>query len=109
MPRNRLLTLSFALLIAATLLSACATSQPQDSEAVAMAVEATLTAVAANEASPNSPAATPSAVTPPPDAPTTPKTILPPRVNGFDPAPRPASSKGDPNAPVVIYEWSDYT
>ena len=35
--------------------------------------------------------------------------VLPPLIPDFAPADRPASSLGDPQAPVVIYEWSDYT
>ena len=34
--------------------------------------------------------------------------VLPPRLSNFDPIPRPATSIGDPDAPVVMYEWSDY-
>ena len=88
MTRNRILALSLLLLTAAIILSACAAPQAENPDAVAAAVEATLTAVAADAA---------------------PNLVLPPLVNGFDPAPRPASSKGNPDAPVVIYEWSDYT
>ena len=105
---KRLLLPGILLIAIAAVLSACAAS-PQaptadDPTAVAAAVEATLTAIAASGQD-NTPTATPT----PPDTSAQAPVILPPLVDGFDPAPRPASSKGDPNAPVVIYEWSDYT
>ncbi len=85
---------------------------------IAAAVEATLTVVAADDASADGSSTDESLIAETPDAsqdPPTPPPIpisnvtLPPAVNNFDPAPRPASSMGDPNAPVVMYEWSDYT
>ena len=72
---------------------------------VSAAVEATLTSIAASENEDNAPISP----TPTPEPPAFAPSILPPLVDNFAPAPRPASSQGDPNAPVVIYEWSDYT
>ncbi len=108
MARNRIPTL-LLFLIAAIILSACAAPQAENPDAVAAAVEATLTAVAADAAAPSPSQATPPATPSDPQPTAAPNLVLPPLVNGFDPAPRPASSKGDPDAPVVIYEWSDYT
>ncbi len=108
MTRNLILALSLLLLTAAIILSACAAPQAENPDAVAAAVEATLTAVAADAAPSPSQATPPATPSDPPPA-AAPNLVLPPLVNGFDPAPRPASSKGNPDAPVVIYEWSDYT
>ncbi len=38
-----------------------------------------------------------------------PSIVLPPIVTDFNPIPRPAASMGELDAPVVMYEWSDYT
>ena len=106
--RHRFIVITLLLLAASLALAACGAASPKDDAAISTAVEATLTAVAA-QAGEDAPAVTPSpksSVEPPAAQP---GVVLPPIVNGFDPAPRPASSKGDPNAPVVIYEWSDYT
>ncbi len=109
--RNRFIVSGVFLLLAALALAACGASGGQDSAAVSSAVKATLTAVAAENvpvASPQS--AQDSSQASPASTPIAPARVaLPPLVNGFDPEPRPASAKGDPNAPVVIYEWSDYT
>jgi len=98
---------------------------PQEGQnAVDVAVEATLTAIAGSEAEESE-----SIPTPQPDPITAPEEgevvsestqepreegspsglVLPPSVTDFQPAARPAASKGAPDAPVVIYEWSDYT
>ncbi|RME83554.1 MAG: hypothetical protein D6775_07800 [Caldilineae bacterium] len=118
------------LLLALMLLAACASPQVQDNEAaVEAAVEATLTAVAPG-AGGDVPAPTeaPTATLPPteqaiptdtpepepqpaseqPEQPA-PVVIMPPTVADFAPALIPAKAMGDPEAPVVMYEWSDYT
>lgn len=97
---------------------------PSDQAAVDTAVAATLTAIVEVDSEESDSAPTPqTADTATPEVvaqATQPATgesddvvstdiILPPSVTDFDPAARPASSKGDPDAPVVIYEWSDYT
>jgi len=97
---------------------------PSDQAAVDTAVAATLTAIVEVDSEESDSAPTPqTADTATPDVvaqATQPATgdsddvvptdiILPPFVTDFDPVARPASSKGDPDAPVVIYEWSDYT
>ncbi len=99
-------------------------AQPGDQEAVDVAVEATLTAIAESDSAKS--VSTPAPVPDPtsteeevkPDSVSTPDApeevspsglVLPPSITDFDPVARPASSKGDPDAPVVIYEWSDYT
>ncbi len=111
MSKRPLIFLPLFLLSAILLLSACTMgTEPSDSQAIAAAVEATLTAVAVDVTAQPSPQTTPSQSSqdenPKEDAV---NLVLPPKVDGFAPAARPASAKGDPNAPVVIYEWSDYT
>lgn len=66
------------------------------------AVQATLTAVAVTPA----PAA---AVTTTPETVDAGPLILPPIIPNFKVNERAESTKGDANAPVVMYEWSDYT
>ncbi len=112
MSKRPMIALPLLLLSAILLLSACTMgAEPSDSQAIAAAVEATLTAVAVDVTAQPSPQSTPSQ----PSQDENPKgedainLVLPPKVDGFAPAARPASAKGDPNAPVVIYEWSDYT
>jgi len=92
---------------------------PADQVVVDAAVEATLTAVADSGQEENAePVATPTPAAPDPESTATPDApqqgddlgiIMPPTVPDFQPLARPAASKGDPEAPVVIYEWSDYT
>ncbi|MCP4168538.1 MAG: hypothetical protein GY759_21960 [Chloroflexi bacterium] len=114
--------------------SACTGQLPaasQDTGAeVQAAVEATLTAVVQSEsekvedtasdspeaAAPRSPGDTVPAIDDnPPTAESeqmqavAPAIVLPPIVENFNPVPRPAATLGDPEAPVVMYEWSDYT
>ena len=121
---KRLPVVLVALLLLALFLAGCnnvpapLAAAPADQAAVDAAVEATLTAVTelepgeneepAQQANPtNAPA---SASTP--DAPqqgAAPGIIMPPTVPDFQPSARPAASRGDPEASVVIYEWSDYT
>ena len=73
------------------------------------AVQATLTAIASESGSAAETTDPPPASSSASASSVAPSVVLPPEINGFNPAPRPASSMGDPNAPVVIYEWSDYT
>ncbi len=118
----RIPTLFVLVLLMLLLITGCTAPPPQGSQPdVEAAVQATLTAIATESdlgsatTSPE-PAATLKASAS--DVQVEPKTtpapavarplVLPPQVENFDPALRPASSKGDPNAPVVIYEWSDY-
>ncbi len=109
----------------ALLLGACAapaTSTPDQQATIEAAVQATLMAAQVTTPAPETPAApaespgTTSGPTTTPQPPSTPqpqeaaqRVILPPLVKNFNPAPRPASTLGDPQAPVVMYEWSDYT
>ncbi|RME81523.1 MAG: hypothetical protein D6775_13365 [Caldilineae bacterium] len=108
------------ILLAVVLAGRGSLSGSDSEEAIARSVEATLTAIAG--AAPAQVAETPAIATPTaapaasaptgqpdPTGPAAPAITLPPEVADFNPRPRPASSKGDPEAPVVIYEWSDYT
>ncbi|NOZ49056.1 MAG: hypothetical protein GXP37_03280 [Chloroflexi bacterium] len=107
------------------LLGACAapsTQTPDQQATIDAAVQATLAAAPSPAAAASTPepkatsaapaqtstAPSPADSTPSPE-PAAQQVIIPPLVNDFDPAPRPASSLGDPDAPVVMYEWSDYT
>jgi|GEM_PF-4968688 len=120
--KRKYLLSSLLLVLAALVLAACggrgADKNDDQQAAIAAAVEATLTVVAVDDASAGESSTEETLIEETPDAgqePATPAPIpvsnvtLPPAVNNFDPAPRPASSMGDPNAPVVMYEWSDYT
>jgi len=113
---------SLLLVLAVFALAACGgkgTDEKDDNQAqISAAVEATLTVIAAEDAAPPALSSEETLIEETPDAseaPATPASIqvsnvtLPPAVNDFNPIPRPASSMGDPNAPVVMYEWSDYT
>jgi hypothetical protein len=129
---KRLPVILTALLLLALFLAGCnnvpapPAAELADQIAVDAAATATLTAVNSGETvepapqpvptdapAPNAttapadgePASTPSA----PQQGDAPNIILPPTVPDFQPVARPASSRGDPEAPVVIYEWSDYT
>lgn len=118
-------TLIVAVLLVLTLLAlaGCGSSSSDTQDAanaqndIEMAVQATLTAIASESgpASETTDSDPPTASIGTPAASSasassvTPSVVLPPQLNDFNPAPRPASSMGDPNAPVVIYEWSDYT
>ena len=92
---------------------------PSDQAAVDAAVAATLTAIAQADSeergstpSPSSDATTAPSSLSTPGAPAegaSSQLILPASVPDFAPAVRPASSKGNTDAPVVIFEWSDYT
>jgi len=93
-----------------------AAAAPDDQAALDVAVEATLTAIAeseprdsedsAQQANPtDASASTPDAS----QQGAAPSIVMPPTVHDFQPSARLAASKGDPEAPVVIYEWSDYT
>jgi len=95
-----------------------AAAAPDDQVALDVAVEATLTAIAESDpeesegsvqlANPtNAPASASTPDASQQDA--APSIVLPPTVPDFQPLARPDASKGDPEAPVVIYEWSDYT
>ncbi len=132
------LTLFLLIVVAALALAACAVPPPAGSgqKNIEEAVQATLTAVAAagtpaatSQAAPAEGTAAPVATsgpaaakpaegTPQPAAATTPeptldlsqgKFVMPGTIPNFKAAERPASSKGDANAPVVMYEWSDFT
>jgi len=116
--RHRTFFAPLLLIIVIVALSACAAPAEDSQAVISSAVEATLTAVVADNVSAtaiptdDSPAtveASGAEKTPGAQAAVSTNAVLPPLVADFDPAPRPASSKGDPNAPVVIYEWSDYT
>ena len=107
--RRRTFLAPLLLIIAVAALSACAAPAEDSQSAISAAVEATLTVVAAEGDTAPDPAAAEAEKTPKPQAAASTAVVLPPLVADFDPAPRPASSMGDPNAPVVIYEWSDYT
>ncbi|NOX61492.1 MAG: hypothetical protein GXP42_06040 [Chloroflexi bacterium] len=115
-----------AAVVAATMfLAACAPAaappetEPRDQAAIDAAVQATLTAVA--QAQPNDAAPSPTADSQTPTAPTVRPTattapppsaasiVLPPEVKDFEAVINPVKTKGDANAPVVMYEWSDYT
>ena len=117
---KRIFLVLVVLILAAVIYSGCAAAPaPASDEAqVEAAVEATLTAVAGvktEDLSTPAPVETESDN----DLPTIEEAgqqqaaaadvILPPQVQDFDPVPRPAASRGDPDAPVVMYEWSDYT
>ena len=114
--QKRFLALPVFLLLLLAIAAACAAPVATDQASIDQAVQATLTAVVAE---PGTPADTPSPetvtddaaqATPIPDAPAAiPQMVLPPEVPNFDPVLRPDKSLGDPNAPVVMYEWSDYT
>lgn len=107
--------LLLALILLGLFLAGCAApvAAPQDDQAqIDAAVQATLTAVAAQAPLPTAAPAPASDSTPVPDPEqpaAAPSIALPPQIPGFRAAPRPISSLGDPAAPVVMYEWSDYT
>ena len=106
MRKGQHLIIPLLLAVAVLFLAAC-NAAPGDA-----AVEATPTVVSGPESPADPPPADGSRAgeaeesSPAPAAPAIP---LPPLVKDFTPEPRPASSKGDPQAPVVMYEWSDYT
>ncbi len=125
---KRLPILGIAVLLLALVVVGCNNipappSVPSDDQAaVDVAVEATLTAIAGSENSDKTPAPQAEATAAPVDSDqadtSTPEAaenisatglVLPPSITDFDPAARPAATKGEPDAPVVIYEWSDYT
>lgn len=107
--RLRLLLLLIALILP-VMIGACGARPVEDPQAaIEAAVQATLTAVAA---SPTAPSATPgptaAAVATPRPTPAA-QVILPPALPNFAAAERPAASKGQADAPLVMYEWADYT
>ena len=120
---KRLPVVLVTFLLLALFLAACnnvpapPAADPADGQAsVDAAVEATLTAVAESDQGEHvdaTPQAGPTdTVEPDPESlstPAAPGIVVPPIVPDFQPAERPITSKGDPEAPVVIYEWSDYT
>ena len=124
---NRFHTTLIALAVFALFVAGCAAIPVEDGgdADIETAVQATLTAVAIVAADDGSAVETESdlstpqpavdeadapAGTPQPSQPAdAPQVVLPPQVTDFNPVPRPAASKGDPEAPVVMYEWSDYT
>ena len=117
------------LLVGVLVVTGCAapvpTSAPDSQKAVEEAVQATLTAVATNAApvatdTPAPAAATTSEPSPQPATASTPvatapavsgsgEFVLPGTIPNFNPTDRPQASKGDAKAPVVMYQWSDYT
>ena len=123
--KKRFPVVLIALLLLALFLAGCnnvpapPAAAPADQVAVDTAVEATLTAVADSGQEENTePVATTAPAAPDPESTATPDApqqgadpgiIMPPTVPDFQPSARPAASMGDPEAPVVIYEWSDYT
>ena len=74
-----------------------------DPEVVAQAVEATLTAMAPQEAATRSPAEPA-----PAPSPTTRSSLALPPIRQLQPAAENVTVKGDPNAPVTIIEYSDF-
>ncbi len=112
MPRKRTYLVLLALLVSVLVAAGCAQPLPSgDSQAtIDDAVQATLTAVAAATAAAETPAPKPVAVTT-----ATPASrdagalILPPVISNFNATARAENTKGDAEAPVVMYEWSDYT
>lgn len=120
-----MLLLLAGVLVAAGCAAPIPTAAPDGQKTIEEAVQATLTAVAGNAApvatdTPAPAAATPSEPSPQPAAAATPvatapadsgsgEFVLPGTIPNFNPKDRPQSSKGDANAPVVMYEWSDYT
>ena len=121
---KRLPVVIVALLLLSLFLAGCnnvpvpPAAESADQTAVDAAVEATLTAITESESGENEDPAqqvdstNEQASASTPDAPqpgAAPGIVLPPTVPDFQPSARPAASKGDPDAPVVIYEWSDYT
>ena len=120
---NRTYTILLTVIVG-LLIAGCAAVPSTDQQQVEMAVEATLTAVAGpadeGEATSSTPAAgegtpapeqeaTAAVSTPQPQQPAAGTITLPPLVPDFNPEPRPAATLGDPDAPIVMYEWSDYT
>ncbi len=115
------------LLLVVLALAACtqAPAAPDQQATIEAAVQATLAANTPETAPTTTPipqAETPQATdtpapgptqaaanTPTPQPETAQRVILPPSVKDFNPELRPASTIGDLQAPVVMYEWSDYT
>ena len=116
MPQTRYLWILLILL--ALVAAACTPARPTAPPAadIEAAVQATLTAVAA---------ATETTATPAPDDTPAPAAVaittevstpaaasslvLPPQIPNFNPTLREEKGRGDRAAPVVMYEWSDYT
>ena len=97
------------LLLSLVLLAACGVPVVTDSQAeIDAAVQATLTAVAVSPAADDNATPAPALAETPTPADVS-GLVLPPQIPDFQPAPRPASTKGDIDAPLVMYEWSDFT
>ena len=114
-----LILLIVGVLVAAGCAAPVPTTAPDGQKAIEDAVQATLTAVATNAAplttgTPDPAAAETPEPSPQPAVASTPAAatgefILPPSLSNFNPTDRPLSSKGEADAPVVMYQWSDYT
>jgi protein-disulfide isomerase len=110
MARQRLLLFLLGLVLP-VVLAACNARPAGDPQAtIEAAVQATLTAVVPSPAAPSPPTPSPvaAAVATPRPTPAS-RVILPPAIPNFAPAERPAASKGQADALIVMYEWSDYT
>ncbi|MCO6451791.1 MAG: hypothetical protein J5I90_13485 [Caldilineales bacterium] len=121
--RIRHLFLLFTSLALIVILAACGTPVVDQQADIDQAVEATLTVIASAdggqqgtpvpaEAQPtqtDEPTTSVQSTPTPRDPASIPAMVLPPLVNNFAPTARPAKTMGEPDAPVVLYEWSDYT
>ncbi|MCS7039028.1 MAG: DsbA family protein [Anaerolineae bacterium] len=106
--RLRLLLMLIGLTVP-VVIGACGARPAEDPQAaIEAAVQATLTAVAASPAAPPTTPGPTAAVATPRPTPAV-QVILPPAIPNFTATERPAATKGQADAPLVMYEWADYT
>lgn len=103
-----MLLLLLGVLVVAGCAAAVPTTAPDGQKTIEDAVQATLTAVAAGAEVAVTATPAPAATSTLPAA-ATGELVLPETIPSFNPKDRPQATIGDANAPVVMYQWSDYT